>query len=452
MATKGWTALLEGAPWFRGKGKYPIDAYSEYIPPPRPYCKAYVKAEMPAGVDEYGWPISAYEEALELQPGLEHLAQQVIKALVHLGRGEPAHGISKGKLTDNPYWPTSLSERAGALPHERFVALLSLAFSRTLDDKGRVRWTFFGGSEQGPEKAFWKSFWKGPRQEISEEAALGYLRTVLLRAYEVPADRLTNMSDLKGLGFRILPDDNPLAPHWRVDRLPGWAGSLVWKETDPVDGVKYLLTFRPFNTLPESVQKAYLGGQLNLLPFPGSLLGWGIKPYHEMSKELPLAVQVPLQQFVARHEAWPGMRVPQSGWLHEPRSGKPEPDSHRGPLRNTYKRTHRWARVHRDEDELSVVAQEDKLAHVLFSTDPHDLGLYGKPMARNAQIWTSDFQPLLDGPNGGPEEIARAGHALKQGGLFGYRFQFPAMRVGQHEIYWHRPLVAYQCPKSGDPK
>src|SRR5258708_2059728 len=62
MATKGWKALLEGAPWFRGKGKYPIDAYSEYIPPPRPYCKPYVKAEMPAGVDEYGWPVSAYEE------------------------------------------------------------------------------------------------------------------------------------------------------------------------------------------------------------------------------------------------------------------------------------------------------------------------------------------------------------------------------------------------------
>jgi hypothetical protein len=27
--------------------------------------------------------------------------------------------------------------------------------------------------------------------------------------------------------------------------------------------------------------------------------------------------------------------------------------------------------------------------------------------------------------------------------LFGYRLQFPAMRVGRHEIYWHRPLVAY---------
>ena len=33
----------------------------------------------------------------------------------------------------------------------------------------------------------------------------------------------------------------------------------------------------------------------------------------------------------------------------------------------------------------------------LFSTAPDDMGLYGKPMARNAQIWSHDFQLLLDG-------------------------------------------------------
>jgi hypothetical protein len=34
--------------------------------------------------------------------------------------------------------------------------------------------------------------------------------------------------------------------------------------------------------------------------------------------------------------------------------------------------------------------------------------------------------------------------AVEQGGLFGYRFVFPAMRVGKHEVYWHRPLVAFR--------
>ncbi len=30
------------------------------------------------------------------------------------------------------------------------------------------------------------------------------------------------------------------------------------------------------------------------------------------------------------------------------------------------------------------------------------------------------------------------------GGLFGYRFDFPPMRVGRYELFWHRPMVAYQ--------
>src|SRR5207245_2800248 len=51
-----------------------------------------------------------------------------------------------------------------------------------------------------------------------------------------------------------------------------------------------------------------------------------------------------------------------------------------------------------------------------------------------------------DGPNARPEEIKQAAHMTEQGGLFGYRFQFPAMRVGRHEVYWHRPLAAYWVP------
>src|SRR5260370_8873846 len=109
------------------------------------------------------------------------------------------------------------------------------------------------------------------------------------------------------------------------------------------------------------------------------------------------------------------MRVPKSGWLHEARSGKPEETSHHhGPIRNTYVRTHRWGKIHRHQDELAVGAKEDKLAHVLFSTDPHDLGLYGKPMARNAQIWTNDFRLLLDGPHAEADVIPKPLHSLNQ--------------------------------------
>jgi hypothetical protein len=35
MATDAWKRLLAGASAFRGEGKYFIEAYSEFVPPPR---------------------------------------------------------------------------------------------------------------------------------------------------------------------------------------------------------------------------------------------------------------------------------------------------------------------------------------------------------------------------------------------------------------------------------
>jgi hypothetical protein len=125
-------------------------------------------------------------------------------------------------------------------------------------------------------------------------------------------------------------------------------------------------------------------------------------------------------------------------------------------LKNTYRRTHRWDKHHRYDDPLSlrpdaVGAGEDRLSHVLFSTNEDDLGLYGKPMARNVQLWTHDYHLLLDGPEANADTIRAAHRRVCQGGLFGYRFLFPAMRVGRHEVYWHRPVVAYRDPQTGQP-
>ena len=92
------------------------------------------------------------------------------------------------------------------------------------------------------------------------------------------------------------------------------------------------------------------------------------------------------------------------------------------------------------------------MAHVLFSTDPNDVGLYGKPMARNSQIWTDKYELLLDGPGADREELNRAAGALQSGGQFGYRFFFPPMRVGKYEVFWHRPLVAFRDAKTNQPR
>jgi hypothetical protein len=451
MAIRGWKQLVVGADSFAKSGRYPIAAYSEFMPPPRlgrkPY-DAHVDTLLFNPDDPWGWHISEYEQAFELEPGLCLLAREIMGAVRRLGRGESAQGIAHNKLLDNVYWPDELA-RAGAPAAERYVLLLSLALARTQDDKGHVRWTLFGGSEQGPSRAFWRGFYSDPRTELPLEQSLDFIRRLLHAAY---GERLENLTDLARAGFRVLPstDGAPLK-RWNDETLPSWTEPYVWSPRRGLGGVKYLLTFCPFARLPAAARRAYLAGALHLLPFPGSLVFWGAPKYLELAEHLPLATQIPLLHSCERHAAPFGIRVPQSGWMHEPRPGAPPHSGPEGPLRNSYRRTHRMARVRRDEDELAISSGEDHVAHVLFSTDPNDLGLYGKPMARNAQIWTRELEPLLDGPRSTRHQLARACQALGGGGLFGYRFLFPAMRVVEHEVYWQRPLVAFFSKKDDAP-
>jgi hypothetical protein len=448
MARAGWKQLVDGAPWFGAAESYPIAAYSEFMPPPREVCKPYRGYEVNEldEDDPWGWPVSEWEEARQLCTGLEHIAEVVVHGLVELAFGRPLHGFSRGKLAGNPAWPPLLVQK-GPLAHERYVTLLPLALSKTLDDKGRVRWTLFGSSEQGPARPFWRSFFLTPRRQAPAELGEIFIRRLLHIAYDIPLEELT---DLRKAGFRILPLEKHLPwSHWREEPLPDWTKPYLWGKNQPLRAVRYLLTFRPFATLPEPIQQAYLSEQLHLLPFPGSLLFWGVPGYHHLQHEFPFALQVPLQHVLTRREDPFGLRIPQSGWLHEPHPDEPPPDDPQLALRNTYFRTHRWAKVHRHEDELSALsdkekaAQEDKLIHVIFSTEEDDLGLYGKPMARNVHLWTRDLSLLLDGPSASRDDIRKASKRVLEGGLFGYRFQFPPLRVGLHEIYWHRPLVAY---------
>lgn len=93
------------------------------------------------------------EQARELESGLHMIATQVLGKLERLLDNDPNTTIPKSHLQDNPYWPPEVASETSPLAHERPVILLSLALSQTQDDKGRVRWTLFGNSEQGPARA-----------------------------------------------------------------------------------------------------------------------------------------------------------------------------------------------------------------------------------------------------------------------------------------------------------
>ncbi len=422
--SSGWPQLVEGWPWFQGAGQYPISAYSEFLPPPllgrKPYgCQ---DSLLFTAADPWGWHVTEYEEHLELRPGMDRLAQKVVSSMAHLGGGRQAHGIAKGKLIGNPYWPESLAKHAGTLHHERFVLFLPMALARTQDDKGRVRWTVFGTSEQGPARAFWLGFYDGPDQELPEEFAHTFLRNLLHSAYDEPLDGL---ADLRKAGLRILPCNDD-ADFCRQDGpMPSWTEPLLMGK-GPAHGVRYLITFRPFASLPTAVQNAYLAGELHLLPFPGSLFFWGTSLYQQLREDLPFADQIPLLHLLNRREGWYGLRVPQSGWLHDVKPGE-SPDKHNfGPTRNTFRRTHRFERMRMQEEELTLTDHEDKVTHVLFSANEDDLGLYGKPMARNAQLWTTQHRLVLDGPNAGPQEIEQRASCGESGQFVWLSFSISA--------------------------
>jgi hypothetical protein len=417
------------------------------MPPPwlgiKPFAEV-GRAARPAP-DNWGWPVSEYEQIHELEPGLTLVAREILKEVVDLGRGQPTPQIGKKSLLNNSYWPAQLAAHAGKLAHERYVILASVALSKTQDDKGRVRWTLFGASEQGPAKAFWKGFYREPRREVDAEQGLAFFRGLLREVYgESPKN-----GDLARAGFRILPAGEDERFSFWQEPIPSWCTSLIWDERTRLQGVKYLLTFRPFERLPQAVQRAYLAGELHLLPFPGSLVFWGAHHYRQLQREQPFALQVPLLHLFPRYNEPHGMRIPQAGYLDIEQPGSEADD---GALhRPRYVRTHRFQRIYREEDETAVLQGADQVTHVLFSISPDHLGLYGKPMARNAQVWTNEYQLALDGPNHGREQISAAAKRVAAGGRFGYRFLFPPMRVGPWEVYWQRPIAAFPKPSPESP-
>jgi hypothetical protein len=422
----GWTLFEhEAARAFTGRGRFPLRAYSEFMPPPYVGLKPYApgrrfEACTARATDDLVLDVTEYEQREELGPGLARIASLVVTQIAKLARGT-THLLSQALLEDNPAWPAALRDLAkrDAFREDAFAIALSLALSRTQDDKGNVRWTLFGCSDEGNSKPFWASFADGDDARFA--------RLVAWMA-----------------GGAIEPGTLRVVP--RADEeLPAFAKAIALGADEPLDAVRTVFTFQPFAHLPPAVTRAFLERKVKLLPSPGSLAFFEHAGYASLARSLPRAKQIPLLHLFPRVEGGYAMRIPQSGWLDEHDAGH---DGFSGGHRvvSSIVRTHRWQRVERDEPTATDCAFADKVSVALFSTAPDDVGLYGKPMARNAQVWTDEYALVLDGPRAERNAIEKAARSLHAEKRFGYRFYYPPMRAGGRELFWHLPLVARLPP------
>jgi hypothetical protein len=439
----GWIQIeAEAQALLRGAGvAFPLPAYSEFMPAPwiglKPYGPSRAHASATHGAsDDLGLDVTEYEQAHDLEPGLPVLAERILHELERLSHGKP-HALSQALLHGNPAWPAALADAAaaGRLSEEAIVTLLPLALSRTQDDKGNQRWTLFGHSHLGPAAAFWRSYNDG------DEARFDRL---LAWCGEAPASVLI---DPEGPGGG--PGEGAPLPRFAQQRLLG---------ARPLAQARALLTFRPFAHLPPEVQQAVLARTLRLLPSPASLVFFEHPFYKALSAQLPRARQIALQQLFPRVQGGCTLRIPQSGWLDERDPAEyaahkhhAHHHRHRHALTPHVARSHRWQKHQRDAPPDGDGAYTDRVSVALFSCAPDDLGLYGKPMARNVQLWDDDYTCLLDGPAADRAQVERAARRVDRGGQFGYRFHYPPMRAGARELFWHLPLVARLEPAMDKP-
>src|SRR5258708_40163765 len=90
---------------FVGAGKFPLRAYSELMPAPsvgiKPYAPQRARTACTFGVsDPRALDIDEYEQAHDLEPGVERITRHLLEQLGKLARGKP-HALSRTLLDDN---------------------------------------------------------------------------------------------------------------------------------------------------------------------------------------------------------------------------------------------------------------------------------------------------------------------------------------------------------------
>jgi len=103
-----------------------------------------------------------WKEEFQLKPGLEWIARHIMAMCFKLGQG--LRTVSSGGLKTRISRRTPMATRLALASQAAAGGARALrlhpaaALSPTQDDKSRLLWTLFRGSEQGRRTVFWKKF------------------------------------------------------------------------------------------------------------------------------------------------------------------------------------------------------------------------------------------------------------------------------------------------------
>jgi hypothetical protein len=393
-----WDAKGAGPP-----GGFSLRAYSEFMPAPRAGARPYewrtetltTIARSPEWRRHYdpkspsAFQVSWFDELRYLRPGLEKLA------------------------TD---WLQSLPSSAGPV-----VAFFSVALSQTQDDLGRTPWTVLGSADGEPEEEFWRS--------LRDHQSFPLWMCTLLSRTRLSPGPCSSTSDLERLGLRLFSKSRSVLPDAR--RLRAKAGERP----------RLLLTFLPTESWPESWKTDFESGKLVVLPHPSTLSPWRSELASRLRRAQDDGGQIPLAEIFSRSPAIPGLRVPKSGALEVTESDRAG--------RRKAGRFSRLSHALWGETEEQPVS----LFRLVFDPSPEVTELYGKPVARNTQVWGISGENfgrfLLDGPRADKKAIDRARRQLlaaPSSDRFAYREKFPPLEMAGHSVVWHRPLAAWTLP------
>jgi len=388
-------------PVFKSPDTYTLRAYSEFMPSPRFGVRPYEPrlSSRQEILSEPYWEkirsssgnfrIAVQEEEKVLRPGLQYLAEHLLEDLAQLGAGESAGGAKLKGIPAALLAGNPYWDDRLVGSRGPLVLLSQLALTKTQDDKGQTRWTVLPSAEE--ESLFLKSL---------PADAEKWWRSLLARA-GIPVRK----------GIRYLSERG-------------------------VEEADVVITFLPIASWPEWLKKKFFAGEVAVVPHPLTRIFADSPPHRELVRKKSQAAGFALLQELSQFGAGSKLRVPrlrplalEEKWL---------------------RRQHRFSgNANERNEDLEAPAVSSFVW--LFDALPEVIGLYGKPTARNSQVWgiTGPLAGkwILDGNSADKTAIALAREKIVEDrgtSRLQMREVFPPMELNGREVIWQRPWVAWR--------